>query len=83
MTRGSGGSLCLSGQRAFTSNLLPAYPGALGVLLFPFYSPFIVGTVLPVHWGSDEPVQMFPTPVCGVLPQIIHAFLLPEGEDAG
>ena len=32
MTRGSGGSLCLSGQRTFTSNLLPAYPGALGVL---------------------------------------------------
>ena len=80
MTRGPGGSLRLSGQRTFTSDLLPAYPGALPVLLFWL---FVVGTVLPVHWGSDEPVQMFPTPVCGVLPQIIHAFLLPEGEDAG
>ena len=34
MTRGSGGSLRLSGQRTFTSNLLPAYPGALTVLVF-------------------------------------------------
>lgn len=32
MTRGPGGSLLLSGWRAFTSNLLPIYLGALGVL---------------------------------------------------
>ncbi len=33
MTRGSGGSLALSGQRTFTSNHSPACPGALGVYL--------------------------------------------------
>lgn len=32
MTRGAGGSLHLTGQRTFTPNFLPAYPGALGLL---------------------------------------------------
>ena len=31
MTRGSGGSLTLTGWRTFTSDHLPAYPGALDV----------------------------------------------------
>ena len=33
MTRGFGGLLSLTKQRAFTSNLLPIYLGALGVLI--------------------------------------------------
>jgi hypothetical protein len=36
MTRGSGGLLSLTRQRAFTFNLLPIYLGALPVLYF-FY----------------------------------------------
>ncbi len=33
MTLGPGGSLAHTRQRAFTSNLLPAWPGALGALV--------------------------------------------------